>query len=360
MPLYTISFAASPGYEAFDLPPTATGVELGGAVTPVRRRDAERHIAAAGRAVDWMSANIGPFPWDERLGFAEIPGYPGGFEHTAAVWLGSPVLDGTVQGDYVAIHEAVHHWFGNDVRVADWEHLWLSEGLTDWTTRFAIMEEELEPSVIGAMQRRIRTDAAAMSRPAAGAPAPGPLRFADAGEIVAQIGNNLLFFYAYGAAFLEMVDQRLRRGHDTDLVALLARWHARHTASAVTTEMFRDFLIEETGDAGWTELFEQWVYATPAPMLEASDYTFAGGTASFRLRRDAAAGQDLPAIEVIFVSGGTRHPVTVALGPTDSEVTVTTPMASPPTSIEIDPTGLYILGLRTAAGWTGPAVTNGS
>jgi hypothetical protein len=349
-----LSFAASPAYETIALPPSAAGVTVSGAVFPARRDHAERHLGVARDTIDWMSEHIGPFAWGDTLAFAEIPGYPGGFEHTNAVWLGSPVLDGTPSGDLVAIHEVVHHWWGNDVRIADWEHLWMNEGLTDWMTVFAIYEELGDPSSARLVQDNVRARAAELSR---ATPAPGPLRFADAGEIMMQIANNLLFFYRYGASFLEMIDRRLRRSFGTDLVQVLRSWYGEVAGEAITTESFRDYLGAQTGASEmWNALFDDWVYRVPAPTVELGSFAFADGEVSLEVRRAGGAGQDLSTLELVLLDGGSAYPVTVALPSGVDFAVATVEMPVLPSRIVVDPDWLYILSARTEPGWTGPPV----
>lgn len=46
----------------------------------------------------------------------------------------SVVGDRNVRWRNVAIHEIAHQWFGNAVTEYDWDHVWLSEGLTTYFT----------------------------------------------------------------------------------------------------------------------------------------------------------------------------------------------------------------------------------
>ena len=354
MPLYTLSFAASPSYETVRLPPTASGVTLSGGVFPARRTNALRHLEVARTTVDWMSERIGPFAWGDELAFAEIPSYGGGFEHTNAVWLGTSVLDGTISGDIVAIHEVVHHWWGNDVRIADWQHLWMNEGLTDWMTVFAIYEEIGEPDTVRRIQDTVRTRAAELSR---ATPLPGPLRFDDAGEIMEQIAGNLLFFYRYGAAFLEMIDQRLRRGFGTDLIAILRAFYGGVSGEAITTESFRDYLGARTGaSATWNALFDEWVYRVPAPALELGNFVYADGRVSVEVRRMGGADQDLSSLELVFLAGGAAHRATVTLPSATASAVASVDLPTAPARILVDPDRLYILSATTEPGWAGPTV----
>jgi hypothetical protein len=174
---------------------------------------------------------------------------------------------------------------------------------------------------------------------------------------VTQLAENGSLFYRYGAAFLEMVNQRLKRDHATDLIAILKAWYAASHGKSVTTEQFRDFLIAQTGDGAWSKLFDEWVYVTPCPTLELRDYAFAAGQLELEVHRTGGADQDLPSIEIVL-GGAAQQIVEIALPTGVNETSVSVPMASAPTSISIDPSGFYVLRLTTDAGWTGPVVQN--
>ena len=358
VPLYTLSFAASPSYELVPATTTDDGVELLAGVTATSKEHLLMNLEAGAAAINWMSDQMGPYSWGDTLAFAEIPGFSGGMEHTGAIWMGSAVMDGGATGDYVAVHEAVHHWWGNHVQIADWPHFWLSEGMTDWTTVFTILETVGDPEAVKGHQLKYRQNAATSSYPAnAGAPLPGPLRFSDDGEMMTQVSNNLLFFYYYGASFLEMVDQRLRRDFDTDLVPILQLWYLDFGGTQATTEDFLALLSEETGaPETWEQLFAEWVYTGPAPTLEFRDYSFADGETSLTIARTGGADQNLAGLEVIFVHGNALVVESVSLPPGVDVVTVHSATAQPPDRIIVDPLGFYILRLETESNFAGPDV----
>ncbi|MGW0661912.1 M1 family aminopeptidase [Streptodolium elevatio] len=89
---------------------------------------------AANRALtaghlDWLTARLGAYPFD-TYGLLVA-------DTDLAVALETQTLSlvpgGELSGDRVAaertmVHELAHHWFGNDVGIATWSDLWLSEG----------------------------------------------------------------------------------------------------------------------------------------------------------------------------------------------------------------------------------------
>ena len=247
---------------------------------------------------------------------------------------------------------------GNYVQIADWPHFWLSEGFTEWTTIFNVLETAGEPGMAKGLQDYYRQKAAESSYPASSnLPLPGPLRFDDEGDIMQQVMNNLLYFYYYGAAFLEMVDQRLQRDFATSLVPILQVWYEKFGGLPATTEDFLALLAEETGETElWGQLFDQWVYTGPAPTLELSGYAFEDGEVSLTIARTGGADQDLSTLEVGFVAGDVVVLESVALPTGTDTVMVQATIPQQPTRIVIDPDGLYILRLETETDFAGPSV----
>jgi aminopeptidase N len=307
-------------------------------------------------------ANVGPWEWGDVLTLVEIPDFGGAMEHTTVMWFDSETIQDAPEGEQIVVHETVHHWWGNSVRFADWPHFWLAEGFDEWHTNFNVMGELLTPEGFDELRSLYREYAAEVSYPfAAGMPLPGPLRFDDDQDVMMQWMTSMNLFYIYGAVFLEMVDQRLRRDFSTDLNTLLSLWYDEKRLDEATTEEFLAFLGEQTSDTStWEALFDDWVYRTPAPTLELSDYSFTGTEASVTLTRVDGADQDMPGLEVVFASGTDTYPTTVDLTSGTESITATATADAEPDGIIVDPGVFYILRLATAPGWSGPAVGTGT
>jgi len=360
-PLYALSFVASTDFEEpFSVGKTKSGVDVIAAVSSARRSAVEQVFPDAVVTIDWMEQNIGPFEFGDYLTLVEIPVYGGGMEHTTVTWIGSSTIEVNEGGSFIVVHEVVHHWWGDNVRFADWPHFWLAEGFDEWSTNFNIMGEILSPGQFDARKLRYRTNAAEYSYPRFnGMPDPGPLRFDDGDDVLMDHwAFDLNLYYVYGAAFLEMVNQRLMKDFGTDLIEALAAWFDLKHLSSTTTEEFLEFLEETTeDDAGyWSDLFDDWVYQTPCPTLEIADYDYSEGEASVSITRTAGGDQDISDLEIVFMDGTDEYSTTVELpGAQDSDVATVT-MPSEPTMIAVDPDLFYILRLETGSGWTGPSI----
>jgi len=355
-PIYAVSFAASPDYEVFPVGTTASGVQVLGAVTAATRSDAEACFPAAITTIDWMEATVGPWDWGGYLTLAEIPDYGGGMEHSTLIWLDSASIVAGFEGDFIVVHETAHHWWGDNVRFADWPHFWLAEGFDEWHTNFNILGELLSEADFSLLKLYYRTEAAELTYPSSSSsPMPGPLRFDDGDDCIMQWFSNMSLFYVYGATFLEMVNQRLIRDFSTDLNTVLAAWFAGNRLDEATTEEFLTFLGVATGDSTyWAPLFDDWVYVTPAPTLELGGYSYTGGVASVTVNRVDGAGQDLGGLDVIFVAGTDRYATTVDLPAGTDADTASIAMPAAPDRIVLDPSVLYVFRLVAESGWTGP------
>ncbi len=358
-PIYAVSFVASPDLELFDVGQSASGVQVTGAVTPQKMEAAEVAFPAAITTIDWMEDEIGPYEFGEHLYLVEVPDFGGGMEHTTAIWLGSDTITPDTAGDFIVVHETVHHWWGDNVRFSDWPHFWLAEGFDEWSTNFNIMGELLSPADFEARKLSYRIEGAESTHPWLDIlPTPGPLCFDEEDDMINHFLYDMQLYYKYGAVFLAMVDSRLQRDFDTELATLLADWFAERHLSEATTEDFLAFLESATADDGgyWQALFDDWVYATPCPEIELGDYSLAGGEASATVARVDGAGQSLIGLEIVFVVDGVEHSASVDLPSGVDSAVASAAVPGEPDRIAVDPDLFYVLVLGSEDGWSGPEV----
>ncbi len=136
-PAYMLAYAIG-NYEETELGATKGGTTL----VVFHRDDDERKRVLAGAqglvgAFDWLESTYGPYPYGKRAGTVPVTwgmGAYGGMEHHPYWHVATDEVDGLE----VHVHEAAHGWFGNGVRVACWEDLVLSEGVTSYVSARAI------------------------------------------------------------------------------------------------------------------------------------------------------------------------------------------------------------------------------
>ena len=78
--------------------------------------------------LDFFESAVGPYPFgDEKLGIVETPHK--GMEHQTINAYGNDYAKTAFGYDDLLQHELAHEWFGNQLTNANWDDMWLHEGL---------------------------------------------------------------------------------------------------------------------------------------------------------------------------------------------------------------------------------------
>ncbi len=78
--------------------------------------------------LDFFESTIGPYPFgDEKVGVVETPHK--GMEHQTINAYGNKYAKTAYGYDELLQHEFAHEWFGNQLTNANWDDMWLHEGL---------------------------------------------------------------------------------------------------------------------------------------------------------------------------------------------------------------------------------------
>lgn len=111
----------TPTYFAYEHP--------GSAYVDRARRDVSRLPEIIGVLQRWW----GPYPFDVAGAIVSQTPYGTAFESqtrptfTALCWRYHP------RNEWAIVHEAAHQWFGDDVTMSRWRHIWLAEGFATYT-----------------------------------------------------------------------------------------------------------------------------------------------------------------------------------------------------------------------------------
>jgi aminopeptidase N len=98
---------------------------------PQNKAHAKALFAEFPRMLDFFESTIGPYPFgDEKMGVVETPHK--GMEHQTINAYGNRYVKTAYGYDDLLQHEFAHEWFGNQLTNADWDDMWLHEGLASY------------------------------------------------------------------------------------------------------------------------------------------------------------------------------------------------------------------------------------
>lgn len=210
---------------------------------------------AADAAVLYAGA-LGAYPF-EKLGFFSAP-LPYSSEYASLIALSLP------NGDRDALHEVLHSWWGDAVRIPHWGDFWIKEGLTSYFTGYA---DEVARDLFA--NGTILVNPCSVY-PMRGGPDTDPMD-AFINDDLARRRNRAP--YERGAAVVHDLRHRVAEVLRTDI------WDPR--AKAVWLGLMRDLYLEHRGRTLGTEQLEAFVRSRLGPVLGA-----AGGRAAGNARAD--------------------------------------------------------------------------
>jgi aminopeptidase N len=95
---------------------------------PQSEKGAKELFAEFAPMLDFFESTIGPYPFgDEKMGVVETPHK--GMEHQTINAYGNKYAKTVYGYDELLQHEFAHEWFGNQLTNANWDDMWLHEGL---------------------------------------------------------------------------------------------------------------------------------------------------------------------------------------------------------------------------------------
>jgi aminopeptidase N len=253
MPVYDFSLTAYDDWAESEAT-SKSGVSIHTYTYSSSTTNAREIYEDAPAAMDVYESIFGPFRWGQ-LSYVEEPIFGGGMEHATVISMDQSLFTSTKDTRRIAFHELGHHWSGNLVRCATWNDFWLSEGFTEYLTRRAI------EGVDGAEAARTlwrSTLARALEAEASNQHA---LRPPDPEIDVLEIFDDIP--YEKGAWVVRMLEARLGR---EKMDKVLRGWFERHAFSAVTTDILRDEIAKELGDAEARAFFDQFVFTAGHPV----------------------------------------------------------------------------------------------
>jgi aminopeptidase N len=133
VPLATKVMVIGAARFAIFYPGEVNGIPVEQWVYPQNKKEGFRDFASAGKILDFLIRQVGPYPYLKLANVQSKTRY-GGMENASNIFYFENAVNGKADHDDLIAHEIAHQWFGNSATEASWEHVWLSEGFATYMT----------------------------------------------------------------------------------------------------------------------------------------------------------------------------------------------------------------------------------
>jgi len=307
-----------------------------------RKDDVARTFGRTRAMLDFFSAKFGVnYPWEKYAQVVVEQFTSGGMENTSATTLNDRVLHDArsfldSSGDGLIAHELAHQWFGDLITARDWAHVWLNEGFASFCE--VIWAEEAEGAEIATWtlwQKSKAAIAGGKERPIVDRRYASPRMMFDARA------------YPKGAWVLHMLRRQLG---EAVFWKCIRTWSNEQKFRSVETSDLRR-TCERISGQSLEKFFVQWTERPGHPVLEvASEYVASDKAVKIAIRQTQPGEAFEFPLEVRIGSEVRRLTVS------SRESTLVFPVATVPTSIEIDPNQSVLMELKETKGrdlWVG-------
>ena len=199
----------------------------------------------------FLGQNFGPYPFTASGGIVDdVQGLGFALETQTRPIYSRDFFGDPIGSDSVVVHELAHQWYGDNLAVERWQHIWLNEG-------FATYAEWLwsEREGLGTAQENFDFFYGAI-------PDDDPFWTVVVGDPGAGVEFDGAI-YVRGAMTLQ--ELRLTVG-DRDFFKILKRWSRSQAGGNVSTDEFIR-LAEKVSGQDLDELFQAWLFTPTKPVL---------------------------------------------------------------------------------------------
>jgi aminopeptidase N len=343
IPVYTMVVGAGP-LSVVELPDAACAVRCVPLSVWSYRQDSAYAVNGpfrrAGDMVLYFSRLVGPYPFSS-LAHVESRTRYGGMENVSAIFYNEKDYQKQRLSEGVVAHETAHQWFGDAVTEGDWHHLWLSEG---FATYFSALWEghAAGDSAFQRVMHAAATSVFDVTDSSGTHPNPvteRPIIDPAATDLMGLLSSNN---YPKGAWVLHQLRGVI--GDSAFFRGVRAYYADYRNRNALSSDFAAEMSKSAGTDLGW--YFRQALTQAGYPVVDVR-WTWADRRLSLVVRQTQKAGWGeyrLPGLEVRV--DGKIYPIDIA----GRETRIDLPdVARPPSTVEIDPRGRWLLRSTVAS-----------
>jgi aminopeptidase N len=302
VPLATKVMVIGAARFAISYPGKVNGIPIEQWVYPQNREDGFRDFASAGKILDFLIKQIGPYPYLKLANVQSKTRY-GGMENASNIFYFENAVNGKADHVDLIAHEIAHQWFGNSATEASWEHVWLSEGFATYMTN--VFNESTYGDEARAKSMKSQRDAVIKSNHEQ----PLPVVFNT-------LPNNLMNIlnansYQKGSWILHML--RRHMGDDAFWKGIQLYYKEYSGHNAVTADFQR--VMQTQSNTPLDQFFRQWLYRPGHPVLSTSwKYAPSGGTIEIIVTQTQPGDAFVFPLEIRVSGAGGNDVQTVTVG----------------------------------------------
>jgi hypothetical protein len=204
--------------------------------------------------IGFLGSNFGPYPFSTGGGIVDdVQGLGFALETQTRPIYARDFFTDPLSGDNVVVHEIAHQWYGDNLAVARWQHIWLNEGFASYAEWLWSEDQGLGTAqeIFDFWNEVIPPDDPFWS------------------VVIGDPGPDQLFdfsVYIRGAMTLHTLRQTVG---DDDFFQIMQTWAADHAGGNVTTDQFIA-LAESVSGQDLGSLFDTWLFTAGKPATGAA------------------------------------------------------------------------------------------
>ncbi|NOT76092.1 MAG: M1 family metallopeptidase [Cyclobacteriaceae bacterium] len=232
------------------------GISVEAWVYPQNRLEGFSDYAIAAKCLEFFSKTIAPYPYEKLANVQSTTRY-GGMENAGNIFYYENSVTGknTIEG--LVAHEVAHQWFGNSASENDWHHVWLSEGLSTYSTQLYLENAYGSKKLMEEMEKDRKQVINYFLK------SPAPIVNTSITDITKVLNTNS---YQKGSWILHMLRHEIG---DENFFNGLRTYYKQYQLSNAMTDDFRK-VMEAAAGKDLKGFFDQWIFRSGQPKLEVS------------------------------------------------------------------------------------------